>query len=156
MYARSGLPDALDVVLHHRKPIDVIELGEQLDRDFGPMLRAQAALWILGDEKLIAAASRIVLTSAEVISKSTALPDSASPPDHPTRYQSVAYRVRSLKTLKMDEETEMARNEALRELGKACWAFGQIVRSRLGLNVDELVRALPGFANPRSETNPTS
>jgi hypothetical protein len=61
MFARSGITEGLDVVLHHRKPADVLEISDYLFSDFGPVLDAQAAVWLAGDEQLIRSAGDVVL-----------------------------------------------------------------------------------------------
>jgi hypothetical protein len=154
MYTRSGFTESIDIVMHHRKPIDAMELGEYLNEDFGPLVDAQAALWVSADEDLISQASKIVLAAGDVVVKSTTLPPDALPPDDATAYASLVQKFRSFRSLKFDPEIEAARNAAVRHLGQECWTFGQLTRRRLGLNVDDLIRAFPGFAEDleQSET----
>src|ERR1035438_2662887 len=47
---RSGLTEGLDIAMHHRKPIDPVELGDWLNSDVRQMLSSQAVVWQLGDE----------------------------------------------------------------------------------------------------------
>jgi hypothetical protein len=153
VYSRSGFSESLDIAMHHRKPIDLLELGDYLDRDFGPMLRAQSTIWMIGDEELISGATRVILAAGDVIAKSAALPPDAIPDDDPGAATLIAQRLKSFRSLKKDPAVEAARIESIRELGRSCWLFGQITRKRLGMDVDDLLRAFPAFT---TDVNPAA
>lgn len=150
MYSRSGFNESIDIVMHHRQPIDLLELGDYLDRDFGPMLQAQASIWMIGDEELISATSEVVLAAGEVIAKSTALPQDATTAE-PAASNLIMQKIKSFRSLKQDPELELARIQSIRELGRACWRFGQITRKHLKVDVDDLIRAFPTFAEQSVE-----
>jgi hypothetical protein len=146
MITRSGLSEGMDIALHHRKPLDQLEIGDYFLVDLGPMLEAQARVWLSGDEDLITHAGGILFASAELMGKSTALPTDRRPSEGDTAKERMIKRARGLKSLERDPELEAARNQALRELGRACWQFGQVMRARLGVkDVEALFRAFPGF-----------
>jgi hypothetical protein len=150
MYSRSGFNESIDIVMHHRKPIDLMELGDYLDQDFGPMLQAQASIWMIGDEELILAASQVILAAGDVIAKSTALPQSATSANLDAA-NTVVQKIKSFKSLKQDPALEAARVQSIRELGRACWSFGQVTRKHLNVDVDDLMRAFPTFSDQSVE-----
>jgi len=162
MITRSGLSEGINVTMGVRKPLDHLELVDYLQMDMGPMLDAQAVIWMTGDEALITAASVVVLSAGNVISKSTTLPEDRRSEENQSFRDRVKGQVQGLRQLQRDPEVEAARIVALRELGRNCWTFGQVMRARLGVaDVEALLRAFPGFRDaldtnvPSSETEPT-
>lgn len=146
MITRSGLGEGINVTLGLRKPADQLELIDYLMLDMGPMLAAQAVVWLAGDEKLITAASDVVLCAGDVVAKSTTLPEDRRPVEEGSGLDRLKVQVRGLRPVPRDPEVEAMRNSALRELGRTCWIFGQVMRARLGVSdVGALLRAFPGF-----------
>jgi hypothetical protein len=144
MIARSGFTESLDIVLHHRKPTDAMEVGEWLMNDLGPIIDAQATIWLYGTEKLIRSASEVVLASSDVIGKSTALADSQKPGELSTLPDYLREIIRRFKQLPRVPEMEAARNESIRQLGHRCREFGQVMRHQLKTSdPDALLRSFP-------------
>lgn len=153
MIMRSGIWEGVDVALHHRKPLDPTTLVEYMQVDMAPMLDAQATIWILGDQQLIAGASGIILAAAEVVSKSTALPEDRQPVSRDAELKDRARALaRGMRQLPRDPALEEARNAAVRELARACLKFGLIARQCLqGADPDDLWRAFPGLHDEDEE-----
>jgi hypothetical protein len=138
MEVRSGLRERLDLLLHHRKPIDILELNDYLMIEQGKILDAQATLWLIGNEVLIQGAGDIVNAVGKMITAATALP---------AGYNESGALLRNLKPLKFDTEIEAKVNESARSMGLACVTFGHAMRSALKTeDVDAILRAMPGFS----------
>ena len=45
---RSGLKEGVDVAMHHRKPLDPLELDAHLRRDTEPIYQAWSGVWVAG------------------------------------------------------------------------------------------------------------
>ena len=103
--------------------------------------------WMIGDEELISGANQVILAAGDVIAKSTgALPPDAIPSEDPGPTSLIAQRLKSFRTLKKDPAIQAARVQSIRELGRTCWSFGQITRKHLNIEVEDLLRAFPTFA----------
>jgi hypothetical protein len=59
MIARSGFNEGLDVVTGIRSAIDPLEFGDWLTDRVGPVIEAQASIWLLCDPQTIVAANRL-------------------------------------------------------------------------------------------------
>jgi len=152
MFARSGITEGLDVVLHHRKPADVLEISDYLFSDFGPVLDAQAAVWLAGDEQLIRSAGDVVLAISDVIEKSSALPKEKVRDSSGSPLDKAKVALQGLKPLTPDQETEDERQKSVRSLGHCCAIFGQLVREKTGsTDIDAILRAFPGLIEEKVE-----
>lgn len=70
---RSGVTEGLDVATRQRRPVDLMELHDWLERDWGPLRAAWSELWARGDQELIASGNRLMGACAEMISAATDL-----------------------------------------------------------------------------------
>jgi hypothetical protein len=137
MIIRSGLSEAVDVTLHLRRPVDTLEISNWLHTDYAAMTGAQMVIWIHGDKPLISQASTVMAVAQRVVSTSTALSEAQQ-----AHNRSPAGRFRQLPR---DPETEAARDEATRELGRECREFARLMRVRSGTHdIDALLRMFPG------------
>ena len=146
MEVRSGLRESLDLVLHHRKPVDILELNDYLMIEQGMILDAQATIWRTGDEVLITSVGDVVAAVGKLIVAATALPPDFKVDASADLNAKVRAAIQHLKPLKHDPESETKINECARQLGRTCVAFGHAVRASLKVDdVDAILRAKPGF-----------
>jgi hypothetical protein len=154
MFTRSGIVEGIDIALHHRKPIDAMELNDWLIIDLGPMLDAQSAIWLHGNEVLIKGASDVVMAAGEVISKSTSIAALKDIAEMQASGDRIGAALKRLKTLPRDDQSEEERIEAVAELGRACRTFGRLMRAELKTTDPEaLTRAFQADGSPRSLEN---
>jgi hypothetical protein len=66
---RSG--EGVDVATRQRKPVDLFELHDWLDQDFGPLRTAWSEPWSRGDQQLVAAGNRLMSACADVVTAAT-------------------------------------------------------------------------------------
>jgi hypothetical protein len=138
---RSGLGDSIDVLLHQRKPLDFLELSEQMFPQWEEIMAAQATIWSFGDQEVIHGANRVIGRAGDVVGLSTLPPEPSS--DESLAAKAKA-RVQSLRPIKLDAEVSGKRDDALRLLGDECRAFAEIVRDRLGVpDPQAIIRAFP-------------
>jgi len=147
MFARSGLVESLDIVLHHRKPPDVLEINDYVISDLGPVLDAQATIWLTGDEALIKGAGDVVLAISEVVEKSSSFPKDRKFDPNSSVAEKIAWKLKSLGPLSPDEESENARLHSVKRLGRQGATFGQLLRERIGTpDVNAILRSFPGLS----------
>jgi hypothetical protein len=147
MEVRSGLRESLDLVLHHRKPIDILELNDYLMIEQGRILDAQATIWLTGDEALITSAGDVVAAVGKLIVAAAALPPDFKLDESADLTSKVQAAIQHLRPLKHDPESEAKINERARNLGRTCVAFGHAMRTSLKVDdVDAILRAMPGFS----------
>jgi hypothetical protein len=146
MEVRSGLRESLDLVMHHRKPIDILELNDYLMVEQGRILDAQATIWLTGDEVLIKSAGDVLDAVGKLIVASTALPPDREVDPSADPLAKILTAIHNLKPLKHGPESEATINECARSLGRTCVAFGHAMRTRVKVDdVDAILRAMPGF-----------
>lgn len=155
MQIRSGLRESLDVLLHQRKPIDVLELNDYLLVEQGVILDAQAVMWLLGDEALHKSGGDIVAAVQELIVASTALPPSRQMNPSDDVIGKVTTALRGLTPLEHGPELEAKIDESARKLGRSCAALVPVMRKSLKVkDVDALFRAHPGLLPVDSDAGP--
>jgi hypothetical protein len=146
MFARSGFIESLDIVLHHRKPPDVLEISDYMFSDLGPVFDAQATIWLIGDEELIRGAGDVVRAISDVADKSSAIPQSRQRDPDSSSAEKAMVAIRNLKPLTPDQDAENARLNSVRTMSHQCALFGQLLRKRIGTNdVDAILRSFPGL-----------
>jgi hypothetical protein len=151
MIARSGLIESMDIVLHHRKPPDILEISDYMFAELGPVLDAQATIWLTGDEILIRAAGDVVLAISDVVEKSTAIPKDRQGNSRSSVPERAKVAFRNLKSLTLDEGAEKERLDSVKTLGRQCAIFGQLLRERIGTkDVEAILRSFPGLQNSKS------
>ena len=143
--SRSGIGEGLDVALHYRKPLDLMELSDWLAADLHPMIEAQSVIEITADADIIRVASDLMVAAASVLGTATSFArmDGTTPKggrDAARRFLS------TLRPLYDDPKTEAAIVDAVRELGRQLRLFTRLTRDRLGVNdPDAVIRAFPGL-----------
>lgn len=75
----SGLTEALDIVLHHRKPIEPLDLHDWLMKEMGPMLEAMSEIWVVGTPKAIVAANELMMKCNKVLELGAIRGETGSP-----------------------------------------------------------------------------
>ena len=136
MIMRSGLGEAIDVATHVRKPIDPIEHSQWITQDLGELFAAQAAVWLLGNEALIAGASEVVEAARVVTDKAIALSEEQK--------AQLSGGLARFRPLKKDPRIEAELREAQLELGHVCRRFGETMRRELRVkDVGALLRSFP-------------
>lgn len=151
MEIRSGLREGLDVLLHLRKPLDLFEFNDYLMVEQGKILDAQATIWLTGDEALMTSAAVVVDAVGNLIVASTALPPDRVVDPSAGLMEKMYFAIQNLKPLKHGPESEAKIRECARILGRACVAFGHVMRMRLQIaDVDAILRAFPDFSKSES------
>lgn len=151
MEVRSGLRERLDLVMHHRKPIDILELNDYLMIEQGKILDAQTTIWLTGDEALMTGAGDVVDAVGKLIVASTALPPERIIDPSADPMSKLLTAIENLKPLKHGPDSEAKIRECAGNLGRACIAFGHVMRTRLKVDdVDAILRAFPAFSTTAS------
>jgi hypothetical protein len=149
---RSGARENLEVFLHQRKSIDILELNDYLMVEQGKILDSRAALWILGDEMLVKGADEVLSAVQELITASTELPPEYN--DLTTNDITKVFKraARNMKPVREDLGIELKIRRAGYKLWRATVAFALLIREKLKVDdVDALIRAFPTFSNPPAE-----
>lgn len=68
---RSGIGEGVEVTMRQRKPADLLELHDWLEKDFAPLRTAWSELWSRGDQELVDAGNRLMLACADVVTAAT-------------------------------------------------------------------------------------
>ena len=67
MRSRSGFRERLDLTLHHRKPVDVLEMHDWLNQDFGPLMDAMSQITVVGTQDAIIVAGRVLRACVDLM-----------------------------------------------------------------------------------------
>ena len=95
----------------------------------------------------------VVDSVGKLIVASTALPPDREVDPSADPMTKLIAAIRSLKPLKHGPASEAKIRECARALGRACIAFGRVMRTTLKVDdVDAILRAFPGFSMPESST----
>ena len=73
MKKRSGLGEALDITLHHSKPLDALEFHDWLAKDWAPLNAALSEIWTRWDQEGVRLANDVAGKAADLLGVSTAL-----------------------------------------------------------------------------------
>jgi len=142
---RSGIGEALDIVLYHRKPSDPMEIAAWLAVDLEPILKAQSLIEVTAGEELVRAAGDLVCAARAVLEKALSATSRSAGPDASVWHRIVS-RFEDLVPLHLDPEIENAIQERVRELGRELLNFTRVTRGSLGVNdPDVVIRAFPGL-----------
>lgn len=71
---RSGLTEGLDVALHHRKPVDPMQLYDWLSQDLAALHKAVSEVWLRGGGEISRTASDIEVQCARLLELGTSVP----------------------------------------------------------------------------------
>jgi hypothetical protein len=126
MRIRSGLKEGLDVTLRQRKPVDPLELHEQMRTEFEPIYRALATIWTLETQDVIDAANRLSNAAGEVVAAATVRGEAGSKPG------------RFVQGERWTDEQLDAWRAQIRTLADARREFNRLARARLGQGVVEV------------------
>lgn len=142
MILRSGFSEALDIMLHHREPLDTLALNDWLTADAGPMLDAQSTIWLSGNSILIKGAAAVVFATIEVMTTATKLTESQRPLEIRKGTDLFRAAVRRLKPLPRDPGVEHM--EAVRKMAHACREFACLMRVELKApDPEAILRSFP-------------
>ncbi len=140
---RSGLTDGLDIAMHHRKPIDPVELGDWLNSDVRQMLSSQAVVWQLGDEGLIRQAAKVVEAGA-ALTEAMSIAVSVEPGKDADWNGRVIAWAQRFRQAQRDPEKIAERNRKSRVLGREARVLADMMRRKLGIDdAAALLRAFP-------------
>jgi hypothetical protein len=154
MIHRSGLTEGLDVLLHIRKPADPLEIHDYLLAELSPVLDAQSVLWLSGNETLMRSAGDVILAIAEVIEKSTALPNDRLPDPSASHFEHLKVSLRGLIPSTGGGQEEVLRQESVKRLALACAKFGEVMRQTLGVDdVGAILKAFPSLLMSPDESS---
>lgn len=70
---RSGLREFLDVMMHHRKPVDMLEVHDWMAQDWAPLNTALSDLWTRCDQEGMRLANDVVGRCGDLLRISVAL-----------------------------------------------------------------------------------
>ncbi len=153
-HAFSFTHRALHLYLHHRKPLDPMELADWLAVDLTPMFEAQGVIEITADEDLVRAASGLIVAAMGLSGKASSV-TSGSPGPGASIWARSAARFRALVPLRWDPEVEEAIHQAVRTLGRELRGFARVTREHLGVNdPDAVIRAFPELFAEAAATDP--
>jgi len=71
MKQRSGLKEGLDVTMRHRRPVDLLELHDWMDKDLAPMNVALSEIWTRWDQEGVRLANDVVLKCMDLLGAAT-------------------------------------------------------------------------------------
>lgn len=128
MRLRSGLTEGLDVTLHHRKPVDPLELHDWMAQDLAPLITALSEIWTRCDQEGIRLANDVVNKCMDLLAASTTLPAGS----RSQRIRTWAVGVR------WTPQTLAAYDRALKDLTAARKRFGEYARGKLGRDAVDL------------------
>lgn len=140
---RSGLKEGLDVAMHHRKPLDPLELDAHIRRDTDPMYQAWSAVWVVGTQEAIRLANNLVTSVSNVVGAAT----------KPGQARSGI--VRFLAGEKWSQDQLRAWNGQIAALATARRAFTLLARRELGSEIAEVFTA-PDAVVSSPSADPTS
>ena len=153
MVIRSGLSESLDILFHHRKPVDILDVHDYLYGELSSALNAQSVIWILGDKDLIKGAGDVILAMGEVVDKSLTFPQNRNPNSVKGGLERMKFVIRQFKSLTMDQTDEKARMKSVRQLSRTCAEFGQLMRKRLEVkDIDAILNVFPGLIEENRRT----
>jgi hypothetical protein len=141
---RSGLKEGLDVAMHHRKPVDPLELHNQLRRDKEPLYQAWSEVWVVGTQEAIAAGNDLVAKAGEIMGAATG------------SGQARTGLIRYLRGEKWSQEQLDEWNEQIRELGILRREFAVMARRELGSEVARLFTGVPEEPVTTTSHEPTT
>lgn len=123
---RSGLTEALDIVLHHRKPVEPLDLHDWLMKELGPLLDAMAEIWVVGTPEAVAAANDLMKKCNDVLDLTTKRGEMGSP--------LARYLAGEKWTLAQLEASQ----EAIDVMAEARKRLAEIARSEMGIEFTPL------------------
>jgi hypothetical protein len=132
---RSGLTEATDIALHHRNPVDPLEVYDWLAQDHTALHKAVSEVWLRSPAILGTIASDIELQCARLLELATSLPD------HRTFLQ-------NLKGVKRDEAFVTAWLSEVEHLGQLRKSFLKAAQQELGEASASLLRQQPSDSSP--------
>ncbi len=71
MRIRSGVRESLDIVLHHRKPLEPLELSDRMAGVLKHLVAAQTAVWTTGSQRGIELTNKILEGCMDLLSVAT-------------------------------------------------------------------------------------
>jgi hypothetical protein len=145
----SGPTAGLDIVMHIRKPLDPVELGDWLNSDLRQMLSAQALVWQFGDEGLIRQAAKAV-EAAAALTETMSIAASIEPGKDADWNERLASWLQRFRQAQRDTKKVAEREQKARVLGRECRVLADIMRRKLG--VDDAAALLRAFPVTDSET----
>ena len=135
---RSGITEGLDVVLHHRKPVDPMELHDWLAQDLAALHKAVSEVWLRGGPGVSNLASEIELQCVNLLELGTSVPGQRT-------------FLQNMKGVTRDEAFVAKWLDEVNRLGNLRRSFLEAARQGLGEEAASLrhpVSASPGqFAN---------
>jgi len=129
MKTRSGLKEGLDIVFHHRKPVDPMELHDWMAQDLVPLHAALDQIWTRWDQEGIRLANDVVGKCVEVLGVSTATTPVGTGLDR-ARIWAAGER--------WTPEMIAANEEAVKQLAHARKRLADYARATLGLPAADL------------------
>ena len=118
--------------MHHRKPLDPLELDAHLRRDTEPIYQAWSAVWVAGSQEAIRLANDLVARVSDVVGAAT------KPGEARTGI------VRFLAAEKWSQDQLTAWNGQIAALATARRDFTLLARRELGSEVAEVFTAAGG------------
>jgi|GEM_PF-5512732 len=141
MEFRSGLKEGFDIALRQRKLVEVRDIYDWTQQDFGPLMDAVGRIWLEGSPEAIRAANDVVTQCAGLLGIATRIP----------AQQSFWDRFRSAK---WDEAQAKEWQEELNRLAKMRAAFTTIARTELKREVVDVLQ-LHTVREPATQTEIT-
>jgi hypothetical protein len=71
LQTRSGLAEAVDLLLHIRQPVDLFQLDKLMRDDLTPLFQAWSLVWIAGSREAIEISNELVVKASELLQLAT-------------------------------------------------------------------------------------
>lgn len=126
METRSGLREDLNVTLGRQKPIDSLELIDQLRANLQPLYEAWSEVWVVGSKEAIAVTNDVVDQCGAVMGVAT------------QRGKAMPSVLRNIVGKKWTQEQLKQWEKELRILALARKRLGEIARRGTGMQIAEL------------------
>ena len=156
MMDRSGIKETLDIILHHRRPFDIMEYSNWLMTDLGPILDAQSQIWILGNDALIRTSADVVESVGELIESASSFGPRLTQNRKPGSNWGMKQYLDKFKTLKWSDANQERLNDSIRKLGASCRAFATEMRkANVSLDAESLNNIFPKRLRNDEKQTPT-
>lgn len=144
MKVRSGLIEGLDIAMHHRKPVDPLELHDWMAQDLAPLSAALSQIWTRWDQEGVRLANDVVGKCMDLLGASTANQPARTGMDRVRRWA-----VGERWTAEMLADND----RAVKDLALSRKRFAEYARGHLGSGPADLFAQVAN-AEPAQEDSP--
>ncbi|MGP8160422.1 MAG: hypothetical protein ACLQGJ_04245 [Candidatus Dormibacteria bacterium] len=143
---RWGLPEAMDIVMRRRQPMDPLALYDWYAQDWAPLFEAWSTIWLHGDQEMVGLANDVFGRSGDLM---TVMTRAATPTATWRRVADWIFGRNPPSALTPEQE------KAVKRLAEARKRFANYVRTHLGASAVELFAQLEAAESGASEGGPS-